>query len=72
MEWISFAFFAFSGAVHVTFFVMESFIIHRPGGHRILGVQKNDYPVIKAWAFNLGFYNLFFCFRHFLWTLLGS
>ncbi len=58
-QWISFGFFAFAGAIHIGFFVLESILFQRKGGHRIFRVSEANYPAVKVWALNQGFYNLF-------------
>jgi putative membrane protein len=59
IQWLSFAFFFLAALIHVGFFVMESILFQRPGGHRILKISESDHAAVKIWAFNQGFYNLF-------------
>jgi putative membrane protein len=49
-----------TGLVHVWAFVMESLLFRRPAVHRIFLVRTEDEPTVRLWAFNQGFYNLFF------------
>jgi len=58
-EWISFFLFALAAFVHIGFFVAESFLFQRSGGHRLFGVKESEVPAVRIWAFNQGFYNLF-------------
>lgn len=58
-EWISFCFFALAGLVHILFFILESFLLQKEGGYKILKISPTDHAAIKPWAFNQGFYNLF-------------
>ncbi len=59
IEWISFGFFVVAGVAHVGFFVLESILFQRNGGHRLFAVSEAHYPSVKVWAMNQGFYNLF-------------
>jgi putative membrane protein len=45
--------------VHVYIFVIESVLFTRPKFHGTFGVAAADVPVVRPWAFNQGFYNLF-------------
>ncbi len=67
MEWISFVLFALAALIHIGFFIAESILFQRPGGHRIFGLKESDVLAVRPWAFNQGFYNLFLA----LGTLLG-
>jgi putative membrane protein len=49
-----------TGLVHLWAFVMESLLFRQPKVHRIFLVRTEDVPVVRLWAFNQGFYNLFF------------
>jgi putative membrane protein len=49
-----------TGLVHLWAFVMESLVFGQPRAHRIFLVRTEDVPKIRLWAFNQGFYNLFF------------
>ncbi len=66
LEWISFFFFFIAGLVHIFFFILESFLIQKPDGHKYLKISKSDHAAIKPWAFNQGFYNLFLALGVFL------
>lgn len=59
IQWISFGFFAFAGVIHLGFFILESILFQKKGGHRLFGVSEVHYPAVKVWAMNQGFYNLF-------------
>lgn len=49
-----------SAAVFVLVFVWESVLFTRPGVHKgIFAVESDDVPVVRLWAFGVGFYNLF-------------
>ena len=50
---------ALAGLVHVWIFVMESVLFDRPSIHAQFGVRGQDVPVVRPWAYNQGFYNLF-------------
>ncbi|GLU49486.1 DUF1304 domain-containing protein [Nocardiopsis ansamitocini] len=50
---------ALSGLFHVAVFVMESFLLHRPGVARVFLVTPDTLPAVRPWAFNQGWYNLF-------------
>lgn len=66
LEWISFFFFLVAAVVHLMFFVMESILFQRKGGHKIFKMKETDHDVVKVWAFNQGFYNLFLSLGMFL------
>ena len=59
IEWISFFFFALAALVHIGFFIMESFLLQKPGAEKALRISDQAHAAIKPWAFNQGFYNLF-------------
>lgn len=59
VEWISFFFFFVAAVVHMVFFVAESILFQRKGGHKVFKIKETDHEVVKIWAFNQGFYNLF-------------
>ena len=49
-----------AAAIHVFFFVLESLRFERPETyHRFFVENEADAEVIRPWAFNQGFYNLF-------------
>ncbi|HEY5553632.1 MAG TPA: DUF1304 domain-containing protein [Cellulomonas sp.] len=50
---------ALAGLLHVWIFVMESVLFDRPSIHARFGVRGQDVPVVRPWAYNQGFYNLF-------------
>jgi len=50
---------ALAGVLHVWIFVMESVLFDRPSIHARFGVRSQDVPVVRPWAYNQGFYNLF-------------
>lgn len=59
VQWLSFFFFFLAALIHVGFFIMESILFQRPGGHKIFKMSESDHNAAKVWAFNQGFYNLF-------------
>lgn len=62
------------GLIHVYIFRMESFAWGRPRTNRTFGVTAPEAQVLKAMAFNQGFYNLFLAlaiFAGFIWTHFG-
>ncbi len=49
-----------AAAIHVLFFVMESLTFTRPETYRRFFVaSQGDAEILRPWAFNQGFYNLF-------------
>jgi len=50
---------AVAGALHVVIFAMESVLFDRPQVHGRFGVRTADLAVVRPWAYNQGFYNLF-------------
>jgi putative membrane protein len=49
-----------AGAVHIWFFAMESIWFLRPGVWRRFGLASDaEARVVRAWAYNQGFYNVF-------------
>jgi putative membrane protein len=49
-----------AGIAQIYFWVLESLLIGRPAVHKgIFGQDTKDLPVIKLWAVNMGYYNLF-------------
>ncbi|MGV8978387.1 MAG: DUF1304 domain-containing protein [Cellulomonas sp.] len=50
---------ALAGLLHVWIFVMESVLFARPSIHSRFAVRTHDVPVVRPWAYNQGFYNLF-------------
>ncbi len=49
-----------AAAIHVWFFAMESIWFLRPGVWRRFGLESDaEARVVRAWAYNQGFYNLF-------------
>ncbi len=47
-----------AGLLHVYIWWLES-VSFEKGGRRVFGVRAEDVPVVKPWAFNQGYYNLF-------------
>ncbi|HET7351808.1 MAG TPA: DUF1304 domain-containing protein [Marmoricola sp.] len=45
--------------VHVYIFVIESLQFEKPSTLRTFGIRAEDAAVMRPWAFNQGFYNLF-------------
>lgn len=66
MEWISFFCFFVAAVIHVAFFSIESIFFQRSGGHKIFKVKEADHEIVKVWALNQGFYNLFLSLGMFL------
>jgi putative membrane protein len=51
---------AVAGLIHVYFFAMESLWFMRPAIYGRFGLESHDEAaVVKSWAYNQGFYNLF-------------
>lgn len=48
-----------AGLIHIMIFMLESVLFRRPAVRGIFGVHADDLPVVRAWVFNQGFYNLF-------------
>lgn len=48
-----------AGILHVAIWVMESVLFSRPAFHGLFGVRPEHVPVVRLWAVNQGFYNLF-------------
>jgi len=48
-----------AGLGHVAVFVLESFLFTRPQFYRLFLIRKEDVPVVRLWAINQGWYNLF-------------
>jgi len=45
--------------VHVYIFVIESLRFESPSTRKAFGIRAEDAAVMKPWAYNQGFYNLF-------------
>lgn len=50
---------AFSAALHVYIFVMESMLWGSPRANKAFAVSAQNATIMKPFAFNQGFYNLF-------------
>ncbi|GCE74973.1 DUF1304 domain-containing protein [Cellulomonas biazotea] len=50
---------ALAAALHVVIFVLESVLFDRPDVHARFRTSSQDLDVVRPWAFNQGFYNLF-------------
>jgi len=50
---------ALAALVHVYIFVIESLQFEKPSTLRAFGIRADEAAVMKPWAFNQGFYNLF-------------
>jgi putative membrane protein len=49
-----------AAAIHVYIFVLESVIFRRPFAWRAFGIRsQQDVEIVRSWAYNQGFYNLF-------------
>jgi putative membrane protein len=49
-----------AAAIHVSFFAVESVTFTRPETyHRFFVASQGDAEIVRPWAFNQGFYNLF-------------
>lgn len=59
VEWISYFFFFIAALLHIVFFILESILFQKKGGHKYFKVRPEHHEAIKPWAFNQGFYNLF-------------
>jgi putative membrane protein len=60
MHMIAIAAAAIAALIHVYFFVMESLWFMRPAIYGRFGLASHDEAaVVKSWAYNQGFYNLF-------------
>ncbi len=59
IEWVSYFFFGLAAVIHILFFVIESYFFQKQNGFKIFKVKQEDHEVVKIWAFNMGFYNLF-------------
>ncbi len=59
IEWISYFFFFIAALVHILFFILESVLFQKPGGYKYFKIKPEHHDVVKPWAFNQGFYNLF-------------
>jgi putative membrane protein len=60
MHLIAIAAAAIAGLIHVYFFVMESLWFMRPAIYGRFGLESHDEAaIVKSWAYNQGFYNLF-------------
>ena len=46
--------------IHILFFKLESIDFMKPGVLKKFGLDSHSGELIKPWAFNQGFYNLFF------------
>lgn len=67
------AFTVLAAALHVLFFVLESVLFRRPFAWRTFGVRsQQDVDVIRDWAFNQGFYNLFLAVGAIVGVLLAG
>ncbi len=53
-----YVFAALAAAVHVYIFWLEALAFER-GGRKVFGVSAEHAAIVKAWAYNQGFYNLF-------------
>ncbi len=49
---------ALAGLLHVYIWWIES-VAFEASGHKVFGVPAADVPVVRQWAFNQGYYNLF-------------
>jgi len=48
-----------AGLVHVGVFVVESLLLGRPKFSALFLIREEDVPVVRPWATNQGWYNLF-------------
>lgn len=58
-QWMSFVLFAMAALIHIGFFVFESYVLQKPDAYKMLKITEQEHKVMKVWAFNQGFYNLF-------------
>ncbi len=49
---------ALAGLLHVYIWWIEA-VAFEQSGHKVFGVPASDVPVVKPWALNQGYYNLF-------------
>ena len=66
VQWLSFTFFFIAALIHVGFFIMESILFQKPGGHKLFKISESEHAAVKVWAFNQGFYNLFIAIGTFI------
>ena len=60
MRTVALVFAGLAALIHVYIFVLESLRFDQPSTWRVFGVRsEEDAQVMKPWAFNQGFYNLF-------------
>ena len=60
MPILALAFALLAAVIHVYFFVLESLWFMRPSVHRRFGLASNEQAlIVRSWAYNQGFYNLF-------------
>src|SRR6266540_3194895 len=59
MVYAGLAFAGLAALVHVYIFVIESLRFEAPSTLRAFGIRPEEAAVMKPWAYNQGFYNLF-------------
>lgn len=62
LKYISLGFFILASVLHILFFAIESILFQKPDGYKYFKMPEQDHRGAKLWAFNQGFYNLFFAF----------
>lgn len=56
--------------LHVYIFVLESVRFSQPSTQKVFGVRPHDVAVVRPWAFNQGWYNLFLAVQAFVGVAL--
>ena len=60
MTVVAWVFALLAAGIHILVFLWESVLFQRPGVHQgVFSVATADVPVVRLWAFCVGFYNLF-------------
>lgn len=61
---------ALAALLHVYIFVLESVRFSQPSTQKVFGVRPDDVAVVRPWAFNQGWYNLFLAVQAFVGVAL--
>ncbi len=59
MSVIAWVLVAAAGLLHVYIFMLETLWIGRASTRALFGIRSQDLEIVRPWAFNQGFYNLF-------------
>lgn len=54
-----------AGVVHLYIFALEALWIDGPTARTVFGLTPEDVEIVRPWAFNQGFYNLFLAVQAF-------